>query len=274
VGELLEGKKPEQADKLKILDPACGSGSFLIGAYQYLLDWYRKFYAENEPEKHAKGRNPKIYQAAGGDWKLTTAERKRILLNNIYGVDIDPQAVEFTKLSLLLKVLEGESAHSLDNQLKLFHQRTLPDLSSNIKCGNSLIAPDFYDHHQMDLFDEDERLKINAFDWPTEFPDVFEKSKKATEGTESTEKSGGFDVVIGNPPYIRIQTMKVPRHHARFQSRYQFRPAKHGLPISQTSPSVPLHSGQLVPGPGHHHQHYAYGSPKLCRSNRFLQTTF
>ena len=65
-------------------------------------------------------------------------EKKRILLNNIYGVDIDPQAVEVTKLSLLLKVLEGESGETIANQLRLFHERALPDLGGNIKCGNSL----------------------------------------------------------------------------------------------------------------------------------------
>ncbi len=67
------------------------------------------FYIEDGAEKHAKGKNPKLYQRIRNEWRLTTAERKRILLNNIYGVDIDLQAVEVTKLSLLLKVLEGES---------------------------------------------------------------------------------------------------------------------------------------------------------------------
>ena len=82
---------------------------------------------------------------AGGDWQLTTAERKRILLNNIFGVDIDTQAVEVTKLSLLLKVLEGETEQSLQPIFRLFHERALPDLGDNIKCGNSLIGPDFYE---------------------------------------------------------------------------------------------------------------------------------
>ena len=75
---------------------------------------------------------------------MTTAEKRRILLNNIYGVDIDPQAVEVTKLSLLLKVLEGENEGSLGQQMAFFQERALPDLDSNIKCGNSLIGPDFY----------------------------------------------------------------------------------------------------------------------------------
>src|SRR3990167_3544601 len=117
VGKLLEGKKPGPrggVSKLKILDPACGSGSFLIGAYQYLLDWHRDRYVEDGPKKY---RNVLHVQGPGGEWRLTTAERKRILLNNIYGVDIDPQAVEVTKLSLLLKVLEGESGETLNRQI-------------------------------------------------------------------------------------------------------------------------------------------------------------
>src|SRR2546425_6190104 len=88
--------------KLRILDPACGSGSFLLGAYEFLLKWHLDFYTTNDPAKWAKGSRPALVQAAGGSWKLTIAERKRILLDNIYGVDIDAQAVETTKLSLLL----------------------------------------------------------------------------------------------------------------------------------------------------------------------------
>ncbi len=177
----------KQAAKLRILDPACGSGSFLLGAYQYLLDWHRDWYVADGAEKHAK----EIYQGPGGAWRLTTAEKKRILLNNIYGVDIDPQAVEVTKLSLLLKVLEGESQETLERQRRIFHERALPDLASNIKCGNSLIGPDFYNGQQMMLFDEEERFRINVFDWNAAFPKIM--------------KAGGFDAVIGNPPYVLLQ---------------------------------------------------------------------
>jgi len=232
---------PKQASKLRILDPACGSGSFLIGAYQYLLDWHRDWYVDDGAEKWATGKNPALYQAqvpkvrktpsgdsltegkagvGGGDgstlltgtWRLTTAERKRILLNNIYGVDIDPQAVEVTKLSLLLKVLEGENEQTLARQLKMFHERALPDLSSNIKCGNSLIGPDFYDGEQLSLMDDEERMKINAFDWKAEFPEIFRKKplplqggvsrrdEGVKQGGPSTSSGQGFDAVIGNPP--------------------------------------------------------------------------
>jgi hypothetical protein len=165
VGKLLEGKNPKPVSKLRILDPACGSGSFLINAYQYLLDWHRDWYVKDDPKKWATGRSPVLYQGHGGDWRLTTTERKRILLNNIYGVDIDSQAVEVTKLSLLLKVLEGENEETLNRQFKLFHERALPDLGNNIKCGNSLIGPDFYKNQQMSLLNEEERYRINVFNW-------------------------------------------------------------------------------------------------------------
>lgn len=192
VGKLVESRAPKQVSKLRVLDPACGSGSFLVGAFQFLLDWHRDWYVAAGPAKHTK----EIYQGAGGQWLLTTAEKKRILLNNIYGVDIDSQAVEVTKLSLLLKVLERENRESLERQLRLLHERALPDLGGNIKCGNSLIGPDFYDQRQMTLLDEEEQYRINAFDWKAEFAEIFKG------------KEGGFDAVIGNPPYVRIQAMK------------------------------------------------------------------
>jgi len=195
VGKLLEGKTPKKASDLRILDPACGSGSFLIGAYQYLLDWHLKYYLDGDPEKYARGRNPALVRTSGG-WRLTTAERKRILTNNIYGVDIDSQAVEVTKLSLLLKVLEGETEASLSAQMKML-ERALPDLGGNIKCGNSLIGPDFYSGQQLTLLDDEEMYRINVFDW-----------NSRTEGFGAIMEAGGFDAVIGNPPYIRIQALK------------------------------------------------------------------
>ncbi|MEK8022157.1 MAG: N-6 DNA methylase, partial [Candidatus Parabeggiatoa sp.] len=183
----LLGNGKQSASRLKILDPACGSGSFLLGVYQFLLDWHLEQYLL-EPNKFLKGKKPRLYQAIGGTWKLTLSERKRILLNNIYGVDIDPQAVEVTKLSLLLKVLEDEK--SVISQLSLFKERVLPDINNNIKCGNSLIGHDFYQETQLALIDEETQYRINAFDWESEFHDVMQ--------------AGGFDAVIGNPPYVLI----------------------------------------------------------------------
>lgn len=179
VGKLTENKTPKEISKIKIVDPACGSGSFLIGAYQFLLDWHKNYYTDNGKISKGSKDNPLT-----PDGNLTTAEKKRILLNNIFGVDIDVNAVEVTKLSLLLKCMEGETQASIAQQMKLFNERVLPTLDNNIKDGNSLIDTDFYST-QLDFGEE---KKIKPFNWQKGFPEVF--------------KQGGFDAVIGNPPYL------------------------------------------------------------------------
>lgn len=177
---------PVQALSLRVVDPACGSGSFLLGAYQYLLDWHLNYYLSHDPESHTRGKNPPLVATEGGEYRLTTQTKKQILTSNIYGVDIDAQAVEVTKLSLLLKLLEGETG-----QLTLGFERVLPDLGQNIRCGNSLIG---WDYFQGQMFpDEEEIQRVNPFDWQRAFPDVFAE--------------GGFDAVIGNPPYIRQESL-------------------------------------------------------------------
>jgi len=191
VGKTLENvTTPKEINKIKILDPACGSGSFLLGAYQYLLDWHLKYYLKEleTSNKLLQQKQPPVCINDKGAYLLTTSEKKRILLNNIYGVDIDSQAVEVTKLSLMLKVLEGESTQTLNNELKFFRERALPDLSNNIKCGNSLIGPDFFNQGEMNFLDDEAKMRINVFDWNTEFKEIM--------------SAGGFDVVIGNPPYV------------------------------------------------------------------------
>ena len=185
IGELLKGKTPNQVSKLRFVDPACGSGSFLLGAYQKLIDWHVEYYSNLEkPPKDV------MYIGKDGIVRLTIQEKKRILLNNIYGVDIDSQAVEVTKLSLLLKVLEDTNKDVLEAQQKLIQERALPYLGDNIRCGNSLIGTDILE--QKDLTTED-IYSLNPFDWEDEFSEIFE--------------NGGFDAVIGNPPYIRIHLL-------------------------------------------------------------------
>ena len=184
VGKLIENKTPAEISEIKILDPACGSGSFLLGAYQYLLNYHHEWYLAKTSSGKKVGKNSPITP----DGRLSTAEKKRILTNNVFGVDIDTQAVEVTKLSLLLKCLEGETEASVNEQLSLFQERVLPNLEDNIKCGNSLIDFDFYEG-RLDFAPEDEK-KIKPFNWDKSFTGVF--------------KQGGFDIVIGNPPYSYI----------------------------------------------------------------------
>jgi len=287
---------------LRILDPACGSGSFLLGAYQYLLDWHLRHYTGGEPppaqegamnraptptapapvdagdaadvapagpahaapvgasfmtpapadaepiplsrareragvrapherpESFARGRNPKLVRSPSGDWRLSLSERKRVLTECIYGVDIDRQAVEVTKLNLLLKCLEGETEQTVSAQMQLFHDRVLPNIDANIKCGNSLIGPDYWDGRQTAMFDEDESRRVNPFDWHREFPTIMH--------------NGGFDAVIGNPPYLSysgrqaVELSPVVRDH--LASRYDCAGwmTSHGLFIQRAVSSL------------------------------------
>ncbi|MEB2340638.1 MAG: Eco57I restriction-modification methylase domain-containing protein [Flavobacteriia bacterium] len=249
VGELLKGKKPAQVEQLRILDPACGSGSFLLGAYEYLLDWHKEQYGALK-----KMRTGRKSDKLRPDGELTTAEKKRILVNNIFGVDLDANAVEVTKLSLLLKCMEGETEASINQQLGLFHDRVLPTLDQNIKCGNSLIGTDWYD-----LYPDGDPKAVKPFNWRHAFPEVFKvgKGKSSTgqdalkaylakaervlhelneEGAWILERFGkdnevsepvmpfgtssmGFDVVIGNPPYVRQELFSA--HKPYLQQRYK-----------------------------------------------------
>jgi hypothetical protein len=204
VGKMIAGKSPDDlvgrpaGSPFRVLDPACGSGSFLLGAYEALLAHCLAWSVAHRDDKRARER---IYESARG-WRLTTAEKKRILTTHIFGVDIDRQAVEVTKLSLLLKVLEDETDETLGKQLALFKERALPNLDANIRCGNSLIGTTrpgrFFDASRFQVSDEEYR-RINPFDWSAFRPG---RSGKAFQ------VSDGFDCIIGNPPYVRIQTLK------------------------------------------------------------------
>ncbi|MCX7999795.1 MAG: N-6 DNA methylase, partial [Leptospiraceae bacterium] len=186
VGEKIQNQTPDAISKLKICDPACGSGSFLVGAYEYLLNYHLNYYTQAPNVKKAL-KDGKIFQVSENTYKLTIEEKQRILVNNIFGVDIDPQAVEVTKLSLYLKLLENEGKEWEGFLFKHSDFKLLPNLDKNIQCGNSLIKEDFYYHKDMSLFGMEEMRKINAFDWEKKFSSIFQE--------------GGFDVVIGNPPY-------------------------------------------------------------------------
>lgn len=187
VGEAIKGKTPDEIVNIKILDPACGSGSFLLGAYKYLLNYHKEYFLKNKTKKYMGSR----YEIIDESGNLALWVRKQILINNIFGVDIDSNAVEVAKLSLLLKSFEDSFNVNEYGQGSLLNEKILPSLDNNIKCGNSLIGNDFYESH-LDL-DDATLYKINCFDWQEEFKSIF--------------KGGGFDVVIGNPPYVRIHLL-------------------------------------------------------------------
>jgi hypothetical protein len=149
-------------------------------------DWY------NRPEHAKQAKKDGCVQTEDGTWRLSLAQRRNILQNNIYGVDIDRQAVEVAQLSLFLKLLEDERATSarqyqLDYARDANMKKLLPDLSGNVVCGNSLIGWDVA--AAMSLEESSEAL-LNPLDFQAAFPAVM--------------RSGGFDAVVGNPPYLNI----------------------------------------------------------------------
>ncbi len=224
---------------LRFLDPACGSGSFLIRAFERVCEhWLRWLTAQlpaqgtassgvdwekiaqaplgtkpEAPEKDARAewlkRNRKLCwrDAATGDLHLTLNLKRAILTQNIFGVDLDSAAVEVTQLSLYLKMLENENRTTLERARELFAEAVaiLPPLQDNIKCGNSLIASDFLEGALPSDETIAEMNKLNTFDWNV--------------GFEKIMKAGGFDAVIGNPPYVRQESLKETKEY--FEKKYQ-----------------------------------------------------
>ncbi|MCG2811504.1 MAG: Eco57I restriction-modification methylase domain-containing protein [Candidatus Aminicenantes bacterium] len=175
VGNLLENcRAPTDVVKLKILDPACGSGSFLVGAYAALIDWHIKYY--DTKKKLSAADRADAYYDSDGRVRLTARLKRQILINNLFGVDIDQQAVEVTRFSLSLKALEDTRREELYEERSLFKETVLPDLNDNIKCGNSLIGPDYFSGKMFP--DAEELRRVNTFDWQREFPAIFPKWNK------------------------------------------------------------------------------------------------
>ncbi|MGO8701431.1 MAG: class I SAM-dependent DNA methyltransferase [Limisphaerales bacterium] len=179
VGKLIEGKTPSQIAKMKFADIACGSGSFLLGVYDLLIRYHTKFYNDN-PRAARGGETAKRDDGL----HLSLQKKREILVNNLYGVDIDNQAVEVAQLSLYLKLLQDETPASARGYQMEFHETLLPSLHKNIVCGNSLIGMDILSGQ---LFASDAERKLNPMDFEQRFPTIIRR--------------GGFDAILGNPPY-------------------------------------------------------------------------
>lgn len=163
VGEYIKDKTIDEILEVNIVDPACGSGSFLLRAFQEVCNTIEERLKKGEK---AKTSTFTFYN----NNRLSLSQKISILTNCIYGVDLDEKAVELAQLNLLLRLLEDESKDA--------HKHILPNLRENIKCGNSLI-------------DDPKVAGDKAFNWNAQFSDVFRR--------------GGFDVVVGNPPYFKVK---------------------------------------------------------------------
>lgn len=171
VGLFLKGIQPEEVSDIKILDPACGSGSFLIKAFDVLKECYDKYNRERLEKAKASG-------GLTGYTVLVTDIEKRILDDNLFGVDLDSQAAEITAVNLMLKGLKR------DERLPLI-------LGDNIKRGNSLISGE---EKELRKYLGKRWKDEKPFQWQSEFSEVFD--------------SGGFDVVVGNPPHGALYHVK------------------------------------------------------------------
>lgn len=171
----------DRLNGFKVVDPACGSGAFLVQAFRYLYD-QRRWVAEE-------------LRRVTGEGSLfdVDATIRSILSENIYGVDINAESVEITKLTLWLNTAAKD--------------RPLTALDRNIRCGNSLVGTDFYDQLGIDEASYPPLLKerVNPFDWHEAFADIF--------GGDDP----GFDCVVGNPPYVKLQHFrKIEEDVARY----------------------------------------------------------
>ncbi|MFN2455543.1 MAG: Eco57I restriction-modification methylase domain-containing protein [Pyrinomonadaceae bacterium] len=209
IGKMIAGKSPDEIALMRFADIACGSGSFLLGVFDELLRYHTAYYNEAAHRKEALAVGKKTKRAAcienaDGSLRLSLTKRKEILLDNIYGVDLDAQAVEVAQLSLFLKLLEDETTASAKGHQQEFRETMLPSLDKNIKHGNSLIGWDILDGQ---LFEVGEERKLYPMDFTQAFPEVM--------------KRGGFDAIVGNPPYgaeFNIKTKNYLNRAYQYQS--------------------------------------------------------
>lgn len=186
---LVKGKTSSELMGLKVADICCGSGTFLISAYAFLLKEII-----NALQREGAHDSQYIYEGPDAAFALTFKAKREILEKNIFGVDINPYAAEVTQFSLLLKLLEDESGPTINDFIARYSLQVLPNLSANIKCGNSLVDEKFYDFIPGALQNDALLNRVKPFIWSTEFPFL--------------AANGGFDAIIGNPPYVRIQNLK------------------------------------------------------------------
>lgn len=196
---LLKGASIQNVKNLKFVDLACGSGSFLLVLFDKLIKHYTNYY--NRYPKQSQGWECVKIK---GRLHLTLRKKRQILLDQIFGIDIDPQAVEVAQLALYLKLLEDETIGTARDYQLTFHEALLPSLTKNILCGNSILDRRAHTM-QRDVFSESEERELNPMDFEARFPAIM--------------KRGGFDGIVGNPPYVSVDTIP-DEHKILYKSRY------------------------------------------------------
>jgi type I restriction-modification system DNA methylase subunit len=189
VARELISKGIEKIFETTVLDFACGSGIFLIETFDYLEEQLIECYKKNPNQKFSK-----FFFEKDEEITLTLEGKRHILSNSIFGIDIDPEAVEVAKMSLSLKVIDSFEFFENYQELGMFGQQILNSVGDNIKCGNTLVSSDILDKYPKIMENEQELIQTNPFDW------------KSKEGfSKIFQKTGGFDFIVGNPPYVEVK---------------------------------------------------------------------
>jgi hypothetical protein len=197
---------------VKVLDIACGSGVFAIEAYDYLEDIFKELFKTTKHPDFAQ-----YFFITDTDVIVNLLGKKAIMDNCIFGVDIDPEAVEVAKMSLSLKIVDTVEYLESYNEIGIFGSRILNGIGNNIKCGNSLVESDILEVFPLINDNEQELLNTNIFDWNSEqgFQEIF-------------EQKGGFDFIIGNPPYVEVKNYNVDLPYMHLYIKEKFPSSKNG----------------------------------------------
>jgi len=191
----------------KILDFACGSGIFLVEIFDYIEQQLIRCYRDNPNTEYKE-----LFFQEEGEIALTIEGKRQIINNCIYGIDIDPEAYEVAKMSLSLKVIDNLDYFENYQELGLFGSKILNSVGENIKCGNTLIGFDIMEKYPHIEKDESQLLRTNPFDWnsPEGFEEVF-------------QTKGGFDFIVGNPPYVEVKNYneRYPIMHRYIKEQYE-----------------------------------------------------
>lgn len=181
-----------------ILDPCCGSGVFVVSCYEHLASKMIALLSQNKKDQQQYA---DFYYISDGHTLLTIAGRRAIAKCCIYAIDCDEAAIEVTKMSLALKIVDGNDLLAWEG-IGVFDNNILKEIAKNIKLGNALVSDD-------KIFSPEEIIDIKPFDFQAAFPSVF-------------EQQGGFCYIVGNPPYVETKHYKAaqPAMHIYLSNTY------------------------------------------------------
>ncbi len=197
----------------KVLDPACGSGTFLISAFELLEKRCLELIKDEK--------DTDLFYKEGSNYYLTITSKRNLVEKVLFGIDFDPEAVEVTKMSLALKVIDNNGEPTSYQNIGLYGSKILRGIGDNIVLGNTLVETDIYKMQQNLMDDREQTLLIRPYDIRNgKFSEIF-------------DKNGGFDIIVGNPPYVEPKYFKkeVPEMHMYISSKYSTYSGKTDLAV-------------------------------------------